>query len=253
MLTSLTVLGALVVATSSYAAIGTVTMGWTGCNASPITDLAVTAGQATGIQLVTFVTGMDVPTTAYQVEILYGDATLHTPDAWRFDPTGCQGSAFVTLQHSPPAALSKTCPSFQDAGGNQQSLQIQDLSANIKSPYATTLMRFTMANSYPSGPGNVPVAATKYFLAGLLFDETFGSVGPTPPGNPPASCGNIETPICFNLNYATYLDLQGAELPFTFHGGATGDWITANAFGAGCQNTPAVTRTWGAIKSQYRN
>jgi hypothetical protein len=248
-LTSLAVLGALVVASSSQAAVGTVYMGWNACNTTPTTDLSIPDGTSSNINLTVFVTGHDVATTAYQIWILYGDASKTVPDAWRFDAAGCQGSSFVTVNHLAPAAVAKACPSFQDAGGANQSLQIKDISFSPPTlPFATSLMRIVVANSYPAG--NVPVAATKYFLMDAEFNELYGVTGASDPG---LTCGGLETPMCFNLNNATYLDTDGNELPWTFHGSATGDWATAQAYGAGCQGTPAQTRTWGSIKNQYRN
>ncbi len=258
-LSGLAVVAALAVASSSFAATGTVTMSWNNCNsATPATDVAVTAGQTTGLELMVSVTGQDDPTQSYQCQILYGNsATKTVPDAWRFDPSGCQGLSIpLTIDHLAPAAVSKTCPSFQNAGGSPASVQIKDCSFCPASlPYATTLMRISCANAYPSG--NVPVAATHYFLVGAKFDQTFGSVGPTPADN--STCGNLEIPICFNLMSATYIinDGSGNEIPFTFHGGATGDWATAHEASSGsaptCQATPAQSTTWGHIKSQYRD
>jgi hypothetical protein len=228
-------------------------MGWTACNASPITDLTVTANQASGINLVVMVSGQTDPTTAYQCQILYGNASKTVPDAWRFDAAGCQGSAFVVVNAKSPAALSKTCPSFQDAGAPNQALAITDVSFYPSGhSYASTLMRISCANSYPAG--NVPVGATKYFLCDAEFNESFGVVGASDPGN---TCGGLEGVMCFNLASASFLpnDGVGTEADFVFHGGATGDWATASTAGpaGGCQGTPAQTRTWGSIKSQYRN
>jgi len=258
-LTGLAVMAALALAGSSYATTGTVTMGWTGCNTSPITDIAVTAQQAATVNLVTFVTGQDDPTLSYQVWILYGNATTKTvPDAWRFDASGCEGPSFVTLNHLAPAALSKTCPSFQDAGGPHSSLQIKDLNPVPPTlPYATTLERIVVANAYPN-PGNTPVLATKYFLMDAEFNLSFATEGPS--DGTAGTCGNLEVPICFNLNTASYIinDGSGNEIPFNFHGGATGDWATAHSSTQGVVTgctaaTPAQPRTWCSIKSQYRN
>jgi hypothetical protein len=251
------VVAALAFAGSSYAAPGLVQMSWTGCNTTPTTDIAFTAGQAATLNLFVFLTNQSDPTQSYQVKILYGaSATKTVPDAWRFDAVGCQTSAFVTLNHQPPAAVSKTCLSFQDAGGPHSSLQIKDVSFVAASlGYPTTLMDAQVANAYPVG--NVPSAATKYFLMDAEFNQSFSNVGPTPGDN--STCGNAEIPMCFNLASATYIinDGSGDELPFTFHGGATGDWATAHEASQGaapsCQATPVQTRTWGQIKSQYRN
>jgi hypothetical protein len=252
-LTSLAVVAALAFASSSYAVTGTATMGWNGCNASPITDLAITAGQATGINLMVFMTGQDDQATAYQTQILYANSGTKTvPDAWRFDASGCQTSSFVTLNHQAPASVVKTCPTFRDAGAPHSSLEIKTLDFEPPGfPYPTTLMRIQVAVALTAGAA-APVAGTKYFLMDAEFNESFGIVGPSP--GDLSSCGNLETPMCFNLNSCSYIinDGSGNEISFNFHGGA--DWATANAGGAGgCQGSPAVTKTWGQIKNQYRN
>jgi len=260
LLSGLVVLAALAFAGTSFAAPGTVQMSWNGCNTTPVTDLAFTAGQAGTLNLFVFVTNQSDNTLSYQVKILYGNSTTKTvPDAWRFDPIGCQTSAFVTLNHQPPAAVSKTCLSFQDAGGPHASLQIKDVNfVPAGQGYATTLMLVQVANAYPNGgAGNTPNPAVKYFLMDAEFNQSFASIGATPVDN--STCGGAETPVCFNLASATYIiaDGSGAEVPFVFHGQSTGDWLTAHEATTGtvptCQATPAQTRTWGSIKSQYRN
>src|SRR5206468_2251922 len=149
----LAVTAALAFAGTSFAAPGLVQMSWTGCNTTPITDIAFTAGQATPLALMAFVTNMSDPTQSYQVQILYGNsATKTVPDAWRFDPSGCEGSAFVVLNHLPPPAVAKTCPAFQNAGGAPASLQIKDVNfAPPSKGYPTTLMLAQVANAYPAG------------------------------------------------------------------------------------------------------
>jgi len=222
-LSGLAVTAALAFAGTSFAAPGTVQMSWTGCNTTPTTDITFTAGQTATLNLFVFVTNQSDPTQSYQAKILYGNsATKTVPDAWRFDAVGCQTSAFVTLNHQPPAAVSKTCLSFQDAGGAHASLQIKDV--NFAPPslgYATTLMLVQVANAYPAG--NTPSAAAKYFLMDAEFNQSFSNVGPTPADN--STCGGAEIPMCFNLASATYIinDGSGLEIPFVFHGGATGD------------------------------
>ena len=124
-------------------------------------------------------------------------------------------------------------------------------------PYATTLERIVVANAYPN-PGNTPVAATKYFLMDAEFNFSFATEGAT--DGAAGTCGGLDVPMCFTLITASYIinDGSGNEIPFNFHGGATGDWATAHSSTqgtvTGCTaTTPAQPRTWGSIKSQYRN
>ncbi len=255
LLTGLVVLGTLGIAGTSHAlnGNGTVAMGWDACNTSPTTDKVVAAGQVATANLVTFVTGQSDSTIAYELRILYGDATKHVPDAWRFDASGCETSAFVIVNAQSPAALSKTCPSFQNAGGAHAGLSITDVSFYPAGhQYASTLMAITVANSYPAG--NLPANGSKYFLMDAEFNLSASSVGPTPGDN--STCGGLENEICFNLAQADWLATDGStQTDWLFHGGASGDWVTAGTspFAGSCQGTPAQTVTWGRVKGQYRN
>jgi len=240
---------ALSIAAAAHAAPGIAILAWNGCNTSPITNLAVAAGQSSGVHLTCFVTGQSDPTLGYQVQILYGDANHAVPDAWRFDAAGCQGSGFVVLNHLAPSSLSTSCPSFQNAGGARTSLQIKDLNFSPPSlPYPLTMMRIVVANVFATG--NAPVAAAKYFLCDAEFDHTFSVVGPTPSDH--SACGGLEDGICFHLVSATYLLDSPAqpEVPFQIGSGA---FVSANAPGGSCLVDAAHPTTWGAIKGQYRN
>jgi hypothetical protein len=253
LLTSLVVLGTLGIAGTSHAANGTVTMGWDACNLSPITDKVVTAQQLTTANLVGFVSGQSDSVLAYVYRFLYGDASHQVPDAWRFDASGCETGAFVTLNGLPPAALSKACPPLQNIGGGQSSVIITDL--NFYPPAGTqydhTLMFVQIANAFQHSV--LPLAASKYFVGDAEFNLSAAVVGAGDPGN---TCGGLETEICFNLAQADWVASDGlTQNSWNFHGGASGDFATAGTapFAGSCQGTPAQTKTWGQIKNQYRN
>jgi len=155
-------------ATSAFAE-GAVSINWDTCT-GPINKAIAPAGVA---QSNISVIGQTVLTTGYEINILVGQpGGLH--DAWRFDPAGCQGSAFLTMDHLPPAAISKACPAFQ---GTLQSLQIKDYSYDPVLGKA----RGVISDAYPAGQTTVN-PAQRYFLAGFKFDMTFGVNGPSDPG-----------------------------------------------------------------------
>ncbi len=238
---------ALVLSTPAFAGPGAVTLSWNTCGPIPVTDVTVTPGQSTGLNLTASVLGQSDATQSYQVKVIYGNAQKLVPDAWRFDPNGCQGSALVTLDHLPPAALSKACPAFQNAGGTNVSLQIKNIDFSPATlPYPTTMMLVQVAVAYPSG--NVPVAAQRYFLMGAEFTQLYGTNGPTNQ----VQCGGLEQPICFSLVSATYIINDGTLNELPFQTTASGSFVTANGFGGGCLSVPARPRTWGSVKSQYR-
>jgi len=242
LLTMMSALAVLAIAVPAHAAVGVFNLSWDTCTG----PLDRTMTQDGLNSLYCSVIGHDVPHLGYDVKVIYGNGTTRgVPDAWRFDPPGCQGSAFVTLDHLAPAAVIKTCPSFQPAVG---SVPIKDVSliAGTLPPYDNTLMRITVANGYPDGGGLNINPATRYFLARFLFDHTFSVNGATTPG---ADCGGLATSICFATANASFLETGGAEIFFDNTGNRT---ASANGVG-GCTPTPVVNKTWGAIKSQYRN
>lgn len=250
LLTLMVVITGLGVATTGHAANGTVDMTW-GVTCTPIVaDITPTAGPTS---LIISELGNDQMHNAYQVRFIIGSAARTVPDAWRFDAAGCQGSAFITINHLPPATASKTCPAFQGASA---SIQIKDFSFNGPgSGYDATTIRGVLANTYPAG--FTSVGATRYFLAQFIFDHTFSVSGA---GTPGADCGGFETPMCIALlqgpvgssqaGTTSYLrQADGVEV--AFDRGAN-NYATALGTG-GCPAVPAQAATWGQIKSQYRN
>jgi hypothetical protein len=115
------VLAMVAVAGTSHAADGVIDMSWNVC--APVQqDLTTsTPGQ---YSLYTSVLGIDQAHQAYEVTYIYANSSSTVPDAWRFDPAGCQGSSFVTIDHLAPSAVAKVCPSFQ---GALQSVQVKDV------------------------------------------------------------------------------------------------------------------------------
>jgi len=236
LLMGLAILSSLAVAGVSQAAIGTVDMTWDGCT-GPV-DKTTTVAQQWGL----FITeiGHDEVQKAYDVRIIYGNATQTVPDAWRFDADGCEGGTVIFQD-----VTSKLCPPFsQNAAG---ALQIKKVEFSaIFEPYATTLMKVLLANAYANSPVT-PVAGTRYLLERIGFDLTAAVPGA---GSPPVSCGGYEQPMCFKLSYATWLDVNGAEIPFN----RSSPTLSVSFNGpSACPAVPVQPKTWGAIKSQYRN
>jgi hypothetical protein len=222
------------VASNAFAA-GAVSLNWDSC-VGPI-DKAVPAGT---MQLFESVLGQSLPHQAYQVQV-----TLGSPggirDAWRFDPAGCQGSSFITINHLAPASVVKVCPTFQ---GTAQSVQVKDYSYDA----LTGKAKLSLYNAYPPA-NNVQInPAQRYFLGQIIFDHTFSVAGPTDPG---ANCGGVEAPVCLHITSASWLDPAGAEFPW----GIAQEFVTANdpANTSHCPGaTPATSTTWGNLKNQYR-
>ena len=243
LLTGFTVLAALAVAGTGYAANGVVDMSWDNC--SPIVqDKTTTTAGVYSIYVSEL--GNDTFHRGHQVRVIYADQTASVPDAWRFDPVGCQGTAFVTLDHTAPAAVVKTCPSFSQTAG---AVAVKNVDfTDVNDPYALTTMRVVVASGYSDGATAIPT--TRYFLASFKFDHTFSVVGATTPGS---TCGGFEGSVCFKLTTATYADAALVETSFD-RAVAPGAplFVTFNG-PAGCGGVPAKPTTWGSIKGQYRH
>ncbi len=226
------------------AAAGTVDLSWDSC-APIVANRNSTVGEP--LALYASVIGHDQAHRGYQVWLVLGSAMGTTPDAWQFEEGGCHGLGSVTIDHVTPAGI-RACPSFQ---GNSQSLQIKtfDANAHLTGPeFGSGLRRIILANAYPTAVSGV-TSAQRYFLMRVLFDH-MGSVAGS--GNPGATCGGYETPMCFLMveRKLTWLDSNGVEFPFVIGQSSVtfNDALNATA----CSGGRVVNRTWGAIKGQYR-
>ena len=217
---------------------GAVSINWTNCT-GPI-DLAV--NPASKPIAVLSVLGASTPHKAYQWFVSAGGPG-GLRDAWRFDAAGCQGGSLILVTHN----IAKICPPFM--GIAAPSLQVPDWSYDA----LTGKAKATLGNAYPNGAvyatGNTPVATTRYLLGGIVFDQSFGVTGA---GDPPNTCGGLEVPVCFHITGASWLDLNGVEFPWAI----AGEYITSNDpnNSSHCPGaTPAAAKTWGQVKSQYRD
>jgi hypothetical protein len=236
----------LSVAASSAFAEGAVSLSWDTC-VGPI-NKAIAPG--TTPFAFASVLGMTTQSSGYEVDMLLGSgAAGPLRDAWRFDPSGCEGSALIAMDQNPTAAVSKVCPALQ---GPAASLQIKDYSYDN----TTGKARLVFANAYPSG-ANTTVATTRYHLVNVKFDMTFGVVGPSDPGN---TCGGLEVPVCVHLTKQIYI--QFSSVPNDPANGTEHSWliqqefITSNDAGntVGCPGATATKpATWGQIKNTYHN
>jgi hypothetical protein len=245
MLAGFIVAGSLGIAGTANGADGIVGMSWNGC-APVVRDIS---SREPGIySLYVSVHGMDVPHKGYHVAIVYGNASQIVPDAWRFDPVGCQSTNYVTIGHIPPPAVATTCPAFQ---ATTASVQVKDISLvrDASEGYPLTNMEISLFNAYPFGNATVD-PTTRYFLERVVFDHEYSVTGA---GEPGMNCGGFEESICFKLARAWYLDFDGVEHDFGRDGGeAAIPVLTFNGPEACVGATPVRSTTWGSLKNQYR-
>lgn len=238
------VLGSLLLlgmtATASFA--GTVDLNWTPCAPSGFNTNTAGGGP---IHAYASLTNQSVVSQSYEIKIRGGSPGGPIADAWRFDPTGCEGTPFWGISVLPPAAVSKTCPALM---GNVPNIQVKDYS------YITTTgqVQIILANLYPNnglGNPNSGNPATKYFMADYLFDLTFAVAGPSDPVA--GTCGGVLNPVCLAIYQTDFIDLTGAQVDYTVGQG----FLTVNDANnlSHCPGSvPTVPKTWGQVKGQYR-
>jgi len=237
----------LVAAVASHACANpAVSLSWNSC-VGP-TNRSVAPGDV--VDLYVSVLGQNQTAKSYECIILVQYTTRDVPDAWRFDPTGCEGPENLQINYLAPVAVAGTCPSFQ---GNLSSVQIKDYSYDVTSAFA----RITLADSYPqpSFEGGNPAAtdpAQRYFLEDVHFDMRNATTGSTPPDL--SSCGGVGRPVCFWLSDAEWIDLSNDDLVWPVASPAvTANDPTNSTRCPGLIPTASRPSTWGAIKDQYRN
>lgn len=230
------VLGMLSIPSTGHAA-PTVSLTWDDC-AGPVNKASSGPGS---YSLFASVIGMDEGHKAYEVWIKFGDSSDNVPDAWRFDPAGCQGNAGAAVDYLPSPAIAASCPALHE---NLQSLQIIAVDRwpeTLGEP--TTLMRALVAVAYPAGVAS-PDPNQRYFMARFAFDHA-SSVNGT--GAAATTCGGFETPIDFGIHRSKYVTFDGMEHSFAY---AANPVATFNSEKGAA--VPAHPSTWGAIKNQYR-
>jgi hypothetical protein len=208
---------------------GAVSISWQTCTSAIDRTPASAPGQKINVSEL----GQNQLHKAYDVRVTFGQPG-GLKDAWRFDTGGCAEGLLVMNEVD-----AKTCPAFQQTAG----LTIKKWTYDPLTGKTIGLL----ANSYPAVATVNP--ATRYLLASFNFDQSFGVAGA---GDPPNTCGGYDKPLCAHITYATWLDLVGNEIPFA----VAGEYVTAND-PTNTQNcpgaTPAQAKTWGSLKSQYRN
>src|SRR4029079_18463097 len=105
-----------------------------------------------------------------------------------------------------------------------------------------------LANAYSDVPSSN--GATRYLLASFQLDLSFSVAGA---GEPPNSFGGLDAPLCVALTNTSWLTLDGQEIQWDKSGSpflTANDPLTAQHCPA---PVPAMPKTWGSLKSQYRN
>ena len=153
---------------------------------------------------------------------------------------GCQAQLdpeSVSLEFVPPAADAPTCPAFMAA--SSQSAQFTRIQLSGPTDfYAPSQILCVVSNTYHPGVTTMN-PQTRYFLARFRFDHTRSVEGS---GTAESTCGGAEIPVCFRLGNASYLTMDGTEIPF---GRNYDDQVILMGSGYDCSSeVPARPTTW---------
>lgn len=238
-------LAAICAATLAGPAAGfpTVNLTWDGCGTTrPINATLVPGGS---LAATAWVTNQGVISQGYQLYVRISAPGPALPDAWRFDANGCEPSGAFVIETLNPGDAS--CPAL---AGSIPSLQMVKFDYDPSSGTATV----ALGNSYANGGAGNPASGdpgTTYFLARFRFDFSSAVAGPGDPAS--GTCGGADVPVCLHLYSADFVNLQGTLV----------DWVMGQNFllvndplnDQHCPGmlVPTAPRTWGSIKSQYRD
>jgi hypothetical protein len=204
------------------------------------------------------VIGHSSPHQRYEIRfLLRNDDYPHVlPDAWRFDPDGCNAGSFQFTGSPAFAEIPENCPVFVPITVQRVSVARFDLvdpSWGFSPGIGTGYLGLSYANGGAGSPNHD--ANQRYLLGRFTFDHTWSVSGPTPDDG--SACGGLEKGMCVHLfgSHCQWTDLTGTTWGFA----TSPQWLVVKGTGSGfgCfvpdfDPTPAPASTWGSIKAQYR-
>ena len=154
------------------------------------------------------------------------------PDAWRFEPGGCQSGRLSV-------ATGGAGPLCQGLSATHRTDQL-----NVAfEPQSGDLMIVRLTSSFdPVTPNPV----NTYALAQFVFDHSLSTVGPSTAG----SCGNVDVGMCFTTSGAMLTGPSGNVDLFISQFTSVAWNVYANPWCGYCD--PTQPATWGRIKALYK-
>jgi hypothetical protein len=219
-----------------------VDLSWNGC-AGPI-DRAVAAGDKP--ELYASVLGQSQTSIGYTIKLRLSTPSVY-PDAWRFDPSGCEPFGTFQAGQDAPPPVAVSCPPLHGSVPSS-------LGKTFSYDGVNDAAAIEISVGYPGNLGQGNPGATnpsqRYHLAVVRFDMTKGVTGPS---SPAGFCGGLEKPMCITVTSAQWGDPAGVLHSWTLGNSS----LTANdpqnsSHCPGIGPTAAQRSTWGSIKSQYR-
>jgi hypothetical protein len=222
---------------------GIVSLTWDGCT-GPLTK---TVSPGSTAKLFASVIGEQTTLIGYLIRIrVSADCSDPTrgggvPDAWRFDPAGCQGSQAPLMAHFAPIEVVATCANFVSPPAF--TIQITEYKYDALLGQA----QITFANVFTPTPAT-PDPTRRYFITQIAFDQAHGVRGESPPY---PDCGGLEVPMCMQLIEQEYADVNSNIIPWA----RANECVSVNdtQHRSGCDAaTPVRATTWGAVRGRYR-
>jgi hypothetical protein len=204
---------------------------WSACPASTWQENRNFTGPGNYRQVIVG-SGFDQRITGYTLKIrglaanVYDGATDPPPNAWRFDPAGCQAG------HLQASVSSATCPTL---GGTSPSVTTSS-SLDQNTLYVTVEVRFPAVQPNPS---------TTYDILALDFDHLNSLIGP----QGPSGCGGADERMCFTIWEAHWFDQFSESHAFYFElfSGVSWQDPRGTCFG----DLPVTPLPWSRIKALY--
>ncbi len=232
-------------------------LSWDSCT-NPVATRSLVPGE-TSVTVSVTASGWDVEHRGFRVVFLVrGDAPFDgdcqatfppVPDAWRFVTSGCAGrpAAQFTFTGGPAA-----CPSLVDGSPGTSTSVTTDA---LPLPSSTIdAVRLVASALYPLRAPADP--SQRYELVRMRFDLTSGLPGA---GGEPAACAGIEQSVALTRTYPIG-PVGGPCIRTDVHSSWTDaggnlqllPWDSVENLRFEGAIVPAVARTWGQIKGQYR-
>lgn len=165
------------------------------------------------------------------------------PDAWRYDPGGCQDADRFDLSYDPIVEIVRpaSCVPFHRYSSHGPATEV------VTYDPVSGELRIDFRFEYQ--PPSLPADPTWWY--GLLRIHFSHEGSRVETASDPSTCGGLERAVCLSLVDARWIDPAGIEHPWTIGNGT----ITAHIAGVPpgtCGAVPARAATWGAIKGSYR-
>jgi hypothetical protein len=221
---------------AAYAASPRIDLAWTQCYGVTgwLTNRSYTGAANYDLQVSASNVTVDNVGEAYWGHDVVVTIGPNVPDAWRFDPQGCQTANFSEVTYITTAA-GASCPGLR----NGEDVPVNTYAYNP----VTGKAEVEGSDAYAAAGGRIPNPSQLYLLYRFRFplDEDI--------------CPGSLQPLCFHLTKAEFAVGTEPALAYLVFGTPGQFWATWNDApnSLGCPGaTPTQPSTWGRMKGLYR-